>query len=52
MFRFFKNYAFGLLVLLIALIVLFWVLAVLSGHGPSITRGIAGKAASLAQPHS
>lgn len=51
MFRFIKNYAFGLLVLLITLIVLFGVLAVISGHTPAPISTVARKAASLAQPH-
>ncbi len=51
MFSFIKRYFLGLLVLLVALIVLFWGLAVLSGHGPAVTRGLARKAEALAQPH-
>lgn len=41
----------GLLVLLVALIVLFWFLAVVSGHTPAPISTIARKAEALAQPH-
>lgn len=51
MFNFLKRYAFGLLVLLVALIVLFWSLAVIAGHTPAPISTIARKAGSLAQPH-
>ena len=50
MFSFIRRYAVGLFVLLVTLIILFTVLAFLAGHGPSITRGLAGTAAKLATP--
>lgn len=49
--RFLRNYFFGLLVLLVALIVLFWFLAVVAGHAPAPISTLARKAENLAQPH-
>lgn len=51
MLSFIKRYFLGLLVLLVALIVLFWFLAVVAGRAPAPLSSIARKAEALAQPH-